>query len=393
LPPHVFVKDPLSPDPDNPEPLDGKTFDRITDDWRADLADIEPKGISLSEAVIVSFPDNHQREIVEAQYEVNGRVVEKLSQNEPFFLDFTHLGEGQHKLTLVVKVKDALGMVGDSGPVNITVNVHKPAPPKSGIIAGNIPGGSGNQLILVDESGKTIASTSVAADGSYQFVNLPEGKYIIRNMTRQRGNKEIGPFYVDGVTPLEVPSENDFGKEPVAPPPDPTKNPWFWIPWILALAALGFALFVFIKRPQAVMGSISAMATKVQEVTEPFRGRRNVYRASASLVPIIDDIGTWGSPIPLPAQSVFIGRDPARAQITFADASVSRLHARIVEESDGVFLLYDEGSSSGTYVNDMQLGQEPVQLRARDIIEFGRVKVVFQPESDAEVTEPFVGRD
>jgi hypothetical protein len=316
----------------------------------------------------------------------------KLSPSETFFWDFTELDEGTHKMTLIVKVKDALGLTGDSGPVNVTVNVHKPAPPKSSVIVGQIPGGGGDQLILVDESGKTVGSTSVEEDGSYQFSNLSEGTYIIRDMTRQRGTKELAPIYVDGANSVQIQPENDFGSEPVAPPPNPTENPWIWISWLLALAALGFAVFVFLKRPQVVMGGLSAMATKVQEVTEPFRGRGSAYQASASLIPLLDAMETRGKPIPLPAQSVFVGRDPARAQITFSDPSVSRLHARIVEESDGVFLLYDEGSSSGTYVNDVQLGHEPVQLKAGDRIEFGRVKVIFIPEADAEVTEAFTGR-
>ena len=390
LPPSVFIADPTSPDPQNPNSLDGKTFDRVTDDWRADLADIEPKGIPIS--VVVDFPDHHPREIVQVQYEVNGSVMAKLPPSETFFWDFTELDEGTHKMTLIVKVKDALGLIGDSGSVNVTVNVHKPAPPKSGVIAGQIPGGAGDQLILVDESGKTVSSTSVAEDGAYQFVNLPEGTYIVRDMTRQRGTKELAPIYVDGVNPVQIPPENDFGSEPVPPPPKPTDDPWFWIPWVLALAALGFAVFVYLKRPQVVMGGIAAMSTKVQEATEVLLGRRGAYQASASLIPILDAMETRGKPIPLPAQSVFIGRDPARAQITFSDPSVSRLHARIVEESDGVFLLYDEGSSSGTYVNDDQLGHEPVQLKAGDRIEFGRVKVIFVPEADAEVTEAFTGR-
>jgi hypothetical protein len=165
---------------------------------------------------------------------------------------------------------------------------------------------------------------------------------------------------------------------------------WSDVCWGFLLLVLASSVFVFLKRQRDVKNRHPALDITIWEATEPFRGRRGGYQANASLVPIIDDMGTRGRSIPLPAQSVFIGRDPARAQITFSDSSVSRLHARLVEESDGVFLLYDEGSSSGTYVNDMQIGHEPMQLNAGDLIEFGRVKVIFVPESDHDTTEPFL---
>jgi len=386
LPPNVFVADPQSADTQNPEPLDGKTIDRVTDDWRTDLTDIEPKGIPVS--IIVSFPDNHPRDIEQVQYEIDGKVVQKLPLNEPFFWDFTNLDQGQHHMTLVVKVIDELGLVGDSGPVNITVNVSKPAAPQKGRISGNISGGAGDRLNLIDEDGRTIASTTVSKDGTYQFTDLPEGNYVIQNTTRQQGVTEIGPFYVDGMNETVIPPEDDFGKTPITLPPSPLKNPWFWMPWVLALSALGFALYIFIRRPHVM----SDMAEKVQEVTVPFVRRHSSYQPHAVLIPITDDNHPAGDPIQIAAPKVTIGRDPARTQITFSEPSVSRLHARIVENPEGIFSLNDEGSASGTYLNGELVGPKPVQLQNNDTIEFGRVKVIFQQEFSGEETEPFIER-
>jgi pSer/pThr/pTyr-binding forkhead associated (FHA) protein len=114
------------------------------------------------------------------------------------------------------------------------------------------------------------------------------------------------------------------------------------------------------------------------------------------LVPVMDDAGTRGEPIPIPWQTTLIGRDPARAQIVFADKSVSRLHARIVEETDRVFVLHDEGSSSGTYVNEQQVDvSRPRTLKAGDLLEFGRVRVIFQPvgDVDSQLTQSASGED
>lgn len=393
LPPAVLIADPDTYQKDEPNPklLDGKVIERVTDDWQADLKDIEPKGIPIP--VIVSFPDGHRRDITEVLYEVNGNVVAKLPPTETFFWDFTKLDVGEHHFTLIVTVRDSIGLEGKSEPARVTVIVRKPEAPQNSVISGEMPGGAGDQLILTDKNGQPVSSVTVSQDGSYQFTGLPAGEYYIKNMSRERGVTEAGPVIVDGVNAVVVPGDV-FGKEPIAPPPDPRQNIWFWIPWILALMALAFAVYVYIKRPQAVMAGLATVTTKVQEVTQPFRGRRGLqYRANASLLPIIDDMGNTGKPIPITAQSVRIGRDPAQAQIVFSDPTVSRYHARIVEESDGVFLLYDEGSTSGTYVNDMRVEHEPVRLAAGDLIEFGRVKVRFNPGPlDTEVTEPFLGR-
>ena len=78
-------------------------------------------------------------------------------------------------------------------------------------------------------------------------------------------------------------------------------------------------------------------------------------------------------------ETVRLGREPSLAQIVFPDRSVSRLHARIAETSPGVFQIFDEGSTSGTWVN---LTQIPVatgrELKSGDLINLGRVQLRFK---------------
>ncbi len=93
--------------------------------------------------------------------------------------------------------------------------------------------------------------------------------------------------------------------------------------------------------------------------------------------------------IPVKSSNVTIGRDPSLAEIVFADKSVSRLHARIME-SNGVFQLYDEGSASGTYINFQQISLRPQALNDKDDVHFGRVHVRFHVEpvaDDADATQ------
>ncbi len=379
-----------APDPYNYTPLNGKTIKRVTDDWHIPLKDIPPTQIPLP--VIIRIPDGRNRANMSMRLLVDGKIKKETTPDKILMLDLSDLPKGENTLTLMIEVEDAFGIVSRSKPIRLHVIVDRPEPPSNSVIAGQAKGREGDQLVLLDAQGKQVASTTVGEDGSYQFTGLPEGQYTIRDYTQPEGVSEIGPISVDGQIQLMIPPENGLQPPPLVSAKE-IRSPFYWIPWILALLALAFSVYVYFKRPQAVMKPLTTVAAAVQEMTEPFRPRRGLQQqARASLVPILDDAGTRGKPIPIVGQSVYIGRDPARAQIVFSDPTVSRLHARIVEESDGVFLLYDEGSSSGTYVNEMPLAHEPVRLSSGDLIEFGRVQVIFVPETDAEVTEPFIGR-
>jgi hypothetical protein len=80
--------------------------------------------------------------------------------------------------------------------------------------------------------------------------------------------------------------------------------------------------------------------------------------------------------IPLSGNNVALGRDPKMVQVRFNDPSVSGLHARILE-SHGSYRIYDEGSTSGTYVNFQRIGLTPRVLNNRDEIHLGSVHLRF----------------
>jgi hypothetical protein len=159
----------------------------------------------------------------------------------------------------------------------------------------------------------------------------------------------------------------------------------------LALAVVGVVLFVWWRRSSKAGEGTGPAVPSARDATVIFRAeRRGGSRPAESyvvslpdedgtyLIPLQGDAGTPGQPIPIQTRSLYIGRDQARAQIVFADPSVSRLHARLVEEVDGVYMLHDEGSASGTFVNDERIDLQPRQLHSGDLIEFGRQRVIFQ---------------
>jgi pSer/pThr/pTyr-binding forkhead associated (FHA) protein len=88
--------------------------------------------------------------------------------------------------------------------------------------------------------------------------------------------------------------------------------------------------------------------------------------------------------IELEGEAMTLGRDGAMAETVFHDRSVSRLHARIVA-LNGVFLIYDAGSTSGTWVNYAQLPAEIGHaLQHGDLINLGRVQLRFKRSDAAE---------
>lgn len=68
------------------------------------------------------------------------------------------------------------------------------------------------------------------------------------------------------------------------------------------------------------------------------------------------------------ADAITVGREPDRSIQLAMDSTVSRKHARIVNEG-GAFVVYDEGSSNGTAVNGVRITRQ--QLVSGDGVEFG----------------------
>jgi len=160
----------------------------------------------------------------------------------------------------------------------------------------------------------------------------------------------------------------------------------------IAGLALLLAIYVMLKYrvPQRVGSVIGNVAEKAVTELGLMHKRGAPRRARASLL-ILKEDGSPGETIALTGQSMTIGRDPAQAQIVIAHPTISRLHAKIEEETTGVFRLIDEGASYGTYVNEEKLPSgSSRRLMVRDEIELGDVRLLFQPGAldGAGETEP-----
>jgi hypothetical protein len=83
-------------------------------------------------------------------------------------------------------------------------------------------------------------------------------------------------------------------------------------------------------------------------------------------------------PIPLTGTDQIVGSDPSLAAAPIQDASIDRLHARLVRQADGSYLLRDQGSIAGTWVNYEPVGDQGIRIRHGDIIHFGIAEFRFE---------------
>jgi pSer/pThr/pTyr-binding forkhead associated (FHA) protein len=74
-----------------------------------------------------------------------------------------------------------------------------------------------------------------------------------------------------------------------------------------------------------------------------------------------------------PGRSMTVGRG-SQADINIDDGSLSRLHARVTAEPDGLLAIDDLGSTNGILINGRE--QMSSYLRAGDVVRFGRVEYV-----------------
>jgi pSer/pThr/pTyr-binding forkhead associated (FHA) protein len=77
-----------------------------------------------------------------------------------------------------------------------------------------------------------------------------------------------------------------------------------------------------------------------------------------------------GQQILVGSNGLTIGRE-AGCDLVLPDSTVSRRHARLVVES-GTLVVYDEGSTNGTFVNEQRISRQP--LKAGDTLRFGSVQ-------------------
>jgi hypothetical protein len=90
----------------------------------------------------------------------------------------------------------------------------------------------------------------------------------------------------------------------------------------------------------------------------------------AKLIPLDSQIGDPEGVLHLAHSRVYIGCDPAKAELVINDLSVNDAQAIIIHSDEG-FWINDLDSDSGTWVNYIKIGRQPVRVQSGDIVHFG----------------------
>jgi pSer/pThr/pTyr-binding forkhead associated (FHA) protein len=274
--------------------------------------------------ITVDFSDGHPRPLKAVQLLVDGKVVTTQPQPETLATVTWPLKDyrGSETHTLQVHVTDELGLAADSGTVEVTLEIAS-MPITQKIV-------SPLNLTLAAVIGLGI----ISAGGLVLIVRRRPP-----SPRRRRGGDTMP---LNPVTPDTVPAAPMPRNAQTKPRP------------ALRLAGPAFRF----ANPAA---KAKSTGKAYFEVVEPGGG------------------GTPRENIEIGKESLRLGRDPALAEVVFQDRSVSRRHARVVEESEGVFRIYDEGSTSGTWVNFTQVPQgQGQELQPGDVINLGRVQLRFK---------------
>jgi hypothetical protein len=205
-------------------------------------------------------------------------------------------------------------------------------------------------------------------------------------------------------TSLPLPIKITEERPPVpAPPPVPGTEPcegWTCVitenmRWLtlaslaLALLALFFAIFVLLRKPAVRMSVQQAVTGTIKAVTQPFTLDRRMkgHQAAKARLVLVEGDASLPQSVEIVGSNTRIGRDSSLSNVVLDDPRVSRYHCRIAEEGDDIFRIYDEGSTSGTYVN-----YKPVDIRGQvlqhgDQVHIGPIGMRFEISRPGEQTE------
>jgi FHA domain len=297
----------------------------------ADSPDKNPDDLliprDLALQVVFDFPDGRIRDLTRSALLVDGVVVAQ-NQAAPFDRFTWNLSNytADGLHKLQVQTTDVLGLTGTSIEVPVQITVEHPESDPMFTVKRNLP---------------IISAIIVLLSGSLLFLVLVLG-----------GQLHPGP---------QRALRSRFKKDPLTQP-------------------IHMADDVVTPRKK---GWRSRFPGRAQAQEAP--------RALAFLSPISDaDTPVDSSPIPITSDEVLLGSDPHRANLILDDPCIEGLHARLVQEGQGVFRLTDEGSIAGTWVNYTPIDQRGVILQHGDLVHLGRLGFRFSCRQPAQVRKPVV---
>ncbi|MBK9603718.1 MAG: FHA domain-containing protein [Anaerolineales bacterium] len=269
--------------------------------------------------IIVEFPDGHPRPLTRTTLYVDGTIMDE-NTVEPFNL-FTwnlaaYTSTGEHQI--MVEAVDTLGLSKASMPVPVVVTVVQP--PK-GISA------------LLARYRTPITFGAIILAGLVLFAILISGRFRMPSIraAQEARRAEIDPLTqpIRALNPMPSLVEEKNKKRRTTPKKTVT-----------ASKSNGDALASFIR----ING---------------------------------DGVPAVAAPIQLFEKEITFGTDPVQCTQILDDSSIAPMHARLRQTEDGGFLLLDNGSIAGTWVNYETIPREGYRLMHGDMVNFGQLSYRF----------------
>lgn len=287
--------------------------------------------------IIIEFPDAHPRDLKRTTLYVDGEIVAEntTAPFDKFIWDISAYTEtGQHQL--VAEVEDVLGLSKSNLAIPVTLTV-KPAPSglrpflaryRSYVVLGAI-GLAGVALVAILLRGRRKGTSTID--------RIEIRKRLEDPLTQP----------VPSITEPTVPATRKSKTQPRKP------------------LAPGWAQAKPTRLPEA-----PAYLTRLTNSGEP---------ASAT-------------PIPMAEKELTFGTDPVQSMHVLDDPSIAPLHARIKQNGEGSFMIYDHSSIAGTWVNFELVTREGRRLQHGDRIHFGQMLYRFELKQPPAELEPKVIR-
>jgi hypothetical protein len=326
---------------------------------------------------------------------------------------------GSHNVSVAVNVS---GTTINASPLSFDINVQPPNPipvsPPTQIIR-KAPDDKTTDLLAFLPESQTIEMMVEFPDGYprplLRTALYIDGQKVAENTSApfERFTWDVSGYETSGEHLLQVEVVDSLGLRTVSigvpveitivqPPQGVTVVLAHNAPWIAGgtvLLAGGILVIVLTaglrkKNPKRRTGSRSRTDPLTQPVETIHEHRPRSSRAQknrmspAYLVRLRSDGQATTSPaISLTGEEVTFGNDPTKATFVIDDPAVSALHARLVQKPEGGFVLTDEKSAAGTWVNFEQI-TVPYMLKHGDIFHIGRMSYRFMLRTPPPKTGP-----
>ncbi len=286
--------------------------------------------------ILVEFPDSYSRPLKRTTLYVDGEIA---AQNtSPPFDQFTwsledFVSDGSHLIQ--VEVTDDLGLSGVSIEHQVDIAIQHAPFDFLGLFRQNVPAlvGIGAAVVI------SIALFTLILGGKIQ--PRTTGRLIRRR--RRRYTKEAQVDRDQSVTPSIPPSSQ---------PPRERLSQW-----------------------------MNRFAWPTRHVESP------AEEAYLEFLPARNGNGREGH-IPIAQRELTFGNDPTLATIELDDPSLDALHARLLKDDNDGYIIADESSVAGTWVNYTPVTREGTRMNHGDIIHIGRIGFRFTYTDPQKIPKP-----